>query len=542
MKRKMSRDDPRRLMRGHWVSVFLITAMTMLEALLRVALAILMQKVIDAALTGSEYRFTWSMALILDLVLLVVSHGVIAWYTGSVSDRFTAKLRRKLLAAATYSRDAKLQSYHSGELLNRGMEDVTTICDGTMSAFPTLVGQLTSLAGAFAAVVLMYPSVAVVLIMAAAAIGGVVAWLRPVLKGNHRKVRQADELMMAEMQEDLQQLELIQSLQVQEQTLARFDNKIKESLAAKFTRRLWSVGANASISAASNLGTGVLLLWGASRVAGQTLSYGSLTALLQLLSLFRNPVVGLSGFWSRLTAVEVAKERLTELLTPVETPEKIQLPGRVYAVVFEDVTFGYSGDEEPVLNGFNARLGLDGWTCLTGFSGRGKTTVFKLILGLYAPQRGRIYLDTDIGEIPCSEQTRCLFAYVPQDYALFSGTILENMQIVAPEASDEEIRRALTVAQADFVWSTAAGEQTHVRENNTGLSKGQIQRLAIARAVLMNRPIFLLDECTSALDAHTEEEVLRNLSAINDQAILVTHRPEALERIDGLNRISMEKA
>ena len=87
-----------------------------------------------------------------------------------------------------------------------------------------------------------------------------------------------------------------------------------------------------------------------------------------------------------------------------------------------------------------------------------------------------------------------------------------------------------------------AGEQTQVRENNTGLSKGQLQRLAIARAVLMNRPIFLLDECTSALDAHTEEEVLRNLSAINDQAILVTHRPEALERIDGLNRISMENA
>ena len=144
--------------------------------------------------------------------------------------------------------------------------------------------------------------------------------------------------------------------------------------------------------------------------------------------------------------------------------------------------------------------------------------------------------------LPCGENTRHLFAYVPQDYALFSGTILENMQLVAPKATDEEIRRALTIAQADFVWSTAAGEQTQVRENNTGLSKGQIQRLAIARAVLMDRPIFLLDECTSALDAQTEEEGLRNLSAINDQAILVTHRPEALERIDGLNRISMENA
>lgn len=538
----MSREDPRRLMRGYWGSVFLLTAMTMAESVLRVALAVLMQKVIDAALTGSEYRFAWSMALILNLVMLVVFHGLISWYTGSASDRFVAKLRQKLLRAATYSRDAKLQSYHSGELLNRGMEDVTTICDGTMNAFPALIGELTSLAGAFIAVVMMYQSIAVALVVAAVVIGGAVAWFRPLLKKNHRRVRQADELMMADMQEDLQQLELIQSLQIQEQTLNRFDGKVKDSLAAKFTRRLWSIGANASVYTVSNLGTGALLLWGAARVAGGTLSYGSLTALLQLLSLFRNPVIGLSGLWSKLTAVEVAKERLAELLTPAEEPEEIQLPGRVYAVVFENVTFGYSGEEEPVLNQFNARFRLDGWTCLTGFSGRGKTTVFKLILGLYTPQQGRIYLETDIGEIPCSEQTRRLFAYVPQDYALFSGTILENMQLVAPDATAEDVHRALAVAQADFVWSTAAGEQTQVRENNTGLSKGQIQRLAIARAVLMNRPIFLLDECTSALDAHTEEEVLRNLSVVNDQAILVTHRPEALERIDGLNRISMENA
>lgn len=542
MKKRMSRDDPRRLMKGHKSSVVILTVMTMLEAMLRVSLAVLMQKVIDAALNGSAHRFAWSMTLVLNLVMLVVFHGLISWCTGSASDNFVAKLRQKLLAAAAYSRDAKLQSYHSGELLNRGMEDVLTVCDGMMNAIPTLVGQLTSLIGAFVAVILMYPPVAVALILAAAAVGGVVAWIRPLLKRNHRNVRQADELMMADMQENLQQLELIQSLQIQEQALKRFDGKVKDSLAAKFTRRFWSVLSNASISAVTNLGTGVLLLWGAARVAAGTLSYGSLTALLQLMSLFRNPVLGLSSVWSKLMAVEVARERLAELLTPTQTQEEIRLPGRVYAIVFENVTFYYSGDEEPALHAFSARFGLNGWTCLTGFSGRGKTTIFKLILGLYTPQQGRIYLETDIGEIPCSEQTRCLFAYVPQDYALFSGTIRENMQLVAPNATDEEIRRALTVAQADFVWSTASGDQTQVRENNTGLSKGQIQRLAIARAVLTKRPVFLLDECTSALDAHTEEEVLRNLSAINDQAILVTHRPEALEKIDGLNRISMENA
>ena len=115
------------------------------------------------------------------------------------------------------------------------------------------------------------------------------------------------------------------------------------------------------------------------------------------------------------------------------------------------------------------------------------------------------------------------------------------MRLVAPDASDEQIRRALKIAEADYVWTLSAGDKTQVRENNTGLSKGQIQRLAIARAVLMERPIFLLDECTSALDAVTEAAVLQNLRLISDRAILVTHRPEALENLKGVVPVSMEK-
>lgn len=540
MKHRSSRADSRKLLRVHWGSVALISGLTMLQSLLQVALAVWMQFVIDAALSGNGQLPLWGAVLIADLASLVLVYAARSWYAGSASDRYTAKLRRELLASATYSRDAKLQSYHSGELLNRGMEDVQTVCDGAMSALPTLIGQLTSLVGAFAAVLLLYPTIAVVLVVAAAVIGGMVAWLRPLMKRRQKRVRETDEKMMADMQEDLHQLELIQSLQVQEQTLKRFDVRIKETLAAKFNRRLWSVGSNAVVTAVSNIGTGVLLLWGAVQVAAGTLSYGSLTSLLQLLSEFRSPVLGISGLWTRLMAVEVAQERLAELLEPVGSEEELPQINSVHAIVFENVTFRYPGEEVPVLSGFHARFPLNGWACLTGISGKGKTTLFKLILGLYSPQGGRVYLETDQGQITCSVQTRHLFAYVPQDYALFSGTIEENLRLVAPEASNEQVRRALKIAQADYVWSLAAGDQTQVRENNTGLSKGQIQRLAIARAVLMERPIFLLDECTSALDSYTEDAVLRNLRMINDHVILVTHRPEALEGLDGVSIVPME--
>lgn len=524
--------------RGRILSLSLLTV---LQSLLQVAMALLSRYVIDAALSASGSLGFWGALLVADLLALVGIHALLSWHTGSTADKMVARLRQDILRKAVFSRDEKLLDHHSGELLNRGMEDVYTICDGAVGALPTLVGQVTCLASAFAAVLLISPAVAGVLLVAAVVVGAAAACLRPVVKARHRMVREADEQVMSTMQEDLQKLELIQSLGAQEQIQQRFLQRLKNSLRARFKRRLWSVGSNGIINAASQLGTGVLLLWGATRISAGTLSYGALTAMLELLALFRGPVLGLSGLWTRLAAVEVAAERLQELLAPEEPAGELSCVPEVTAVVFENVTFSYPGDEIPVLQDFNFRFPLDGWTCLTGISGRGKTTIFKLILGLYTPQTGRIYLQTDQGAIPCTEATRRLFAYVPQDYALFSGTILDNLQLVAPEIREDQLRWVFDVAQADFVWELGDRLQTQVRENNAGLSKGQLQRLAIARAVLMERPIFLLDECTSALDAQTEDAVLRGLHTLGKRAILVTHRPEAVEALEGVVFVSMEQ-
>lgn len=520
--------------------VFLLSLLMIAQSILQVAMALLIRFVIDAALSADGSVGMWAAIFAADLVLQVCVHGLLSWYTGSATDRFCASLRQRLLRSAVYSADARLQEFHSGELLSRGMEDVRTVCDGIFGALPSLIGQVTRLVAAFAAVLLIYPSVAGILLIAAAVTVAAVTGLRPVLKARHRAVRSTEEKVMSTMQEDLQQLELIQSLDAQEQILGRFDRCQRVSLREKFRRRICSVGSSVILNAASMLGTGVLLLWGATKVAASMLSYGSLTAMLQLISLFRGPVLGLSGLWNRFASVEVAGERLAVLLRIPEQPSEQQVLS-AKAVVFENVTFCYPGDEMPAVENFNARFSLDGWTCLTGISGRGKTTLFRLILGLYTPQSGRVYLETEQGEVPCSAATRHLFAYVPQDYALFSGTVLENLLLVAPDADESRRRAALAVAEADFVWDMACGEQTHVGENNTGLSKGQLQRIAIARSVLMERRVFLLDECTSALDAQTEKAVIRNLKALGSGAILVTHRPEALEELQGITPVSMEE-
>jgi len=367
------------------------------------------------------------------------------------------------------------------------------------------------------------------------------AFLRPLLRKRHKAVRVSDEKMMAALQEDLQHLELVHSLDIQEQTTRRFAYRIQENLRQRFKRRILSVSTGTAMSLASQIGSGLLLIWGAAQIAAGGLSYGSLTAMLQLMSQFRAPVLSLSGIWSRIASLEVASERLAELLIPVKPAKRKVVNAPIEAIVFDRVTFRYPGEEVPVLDNFSFRIPMAGWSCLTGVSGKGKTTMFKLILGLYQPQGGAIYLETAAGNIPCSEQTRHLFAYVPQDYALFSGTVLENMQMVCPEVSAAQLRSALAVAQADFIWDMPQKEQTYVQENNAGLSKGQLQRLAIARALLMDRPIFLLDECTSALDAWTEDAVLRGLKAVGKQAVLVTHRPEALNALGNVTKVSMER-
>ena len=531
----------RHIIKPYLGSVALLSVLSILQSVIQVALALLMRMVIDAAISGSPDLGKWIALLVADLVLQLVLHTFGSWYSSTKTATFIATCRAALLKSAVYSADSKLDGFHSGQLLSRGMEDVNTICDGIIHALPSLVGQIARLIAAFCAVWVVYPGIAFVLLIAAAVILVLVAVLRPLLKARYRSVRRAEEQVISAMQEDLQQLELIQSLSVHKEILHRFIQRQKVSLREKFKRRILTVSTHGLMNTVSLLGTGVLLIWGAGKVAAGILSYGSLTSLLQLLNQFRSPVLGLSGLWGRFAAVEVAEERLEVLLDIPEQPPAYEDLPDPSAVVFENVTFSYPGEDVPVLKNFNLRFPLDGWSCITGVSGRGKTTLFKLMLGLYLPQEGRVFLQTEQGEIPCSSRTRHLFAYVPQDYALFSGTILENLLLVDTQADEQKRQQALKLAAADFVWEMTQGENTHLRENNTGLSKGQIQRLAIARAVLMERPILLLDECTSALDAETEKKVLANLYGLGKNAIVVTHRPEALASLEGITPVSMEK-
>lgn len=534
-------SNVKKMLRPYLGLVVALCLLTVVSAGLQVLNALFMRDVVDAALTAPTRLVAAGIRLVANLLLLVLLHGISSWLSSSGFDKSTAGLRQALLRSVSMGEDETRYQHHSGGLLSRAMEDVRTVCDGVIHALPGLVGQLARLLASFGAVLVLYPSVAIYVVLAALTVLIGVALLRPILKKHHLRVRKAEERMTACMQEDLRQLELVKSLSAEEQMLGRFAKTVDASLAAKRGRRFLTVGTNTTINALANFATAVMLLWGAGQVAAKTMSYGSLTAMLQLLSLLRAPVLGLSGQWTKLTAVEVAAERLQELLADTEADATEEALEDVQAVVFDHVTFAYPGDEEPVLLDYSAEFSLDQWVCLTGVSGRGKSTLFKLMLGLYRPTEGTVSLRTEKGLVPCGPATRKYFAYVPQDYALLSGTVLDNLLLVAPDADEAQRRKALELACAEFVYDMPDGERTLLRENNDGLSKGQLQRIAVARALLMKRPVLLMDECTSALDAQTEKNMLQNLYASHAKVVMVTHRPEALEGLSEICRTDLER-
>lgn len=302
-------------------------------------------------------------------------------------------------------------------------------------------------------------------------------------------------------------------------------------------RKNVSLLANTFVSVlAYGAGFGALVFCGYGLQAG-TMTFGTLTAVTQLIAQLQGPLVNMSGIIPQYVALVAAGERLQELeqLYAEPEPEKLD-PKPIYenmeSLNGRGLCFAYDRDKIFENAEFTVEKGSFG--AILGHSGIGKSTLLKLLMGIYKPAGGSLYVKTFDGEIPIDRSTRRLFAYVPQGNLLLSGTLRENLIITCPEATQEQIDEAVHIScMDDYLPSFPDGLDTVVGESAAGLSEGQAQRLSIARAVISGAPVLLLDEATSALDAETEKLVLQRLKSLHNRTcIAVTHRPAALELCD----------
>ena len=524
----------RPILRHCRMAAVLLSGMAASQAVLAVCFALATRNVINAALGSGAHLRIWAAALVgvaaaLPLLRLVMGH-----YAGRTADRVTGELRLSVLRLLQHKDCESVNAYHSGYLFSRMTGDCRTVCEKYTSLYPTITGQLMQLFSAFAALLLLHRGLALLILLCGAMIGAVGLLFRRALKARHMQVRRAEEKMTSCLQENLEHFELGRSILSDDEVGRRFDRLQIGWLSVRNRLRNLSLGGSALFQLVMQLGSAALILWGAAAIRGGGMSYGDLTAMMQLIALFRSPVTGLTGIQSKMASVDAAQERLSQLCEIKDEPMLEAVPdGAVCrAVVFDRVTFTYAGEERPVFENFSTRIEFGKWTSLTGASGYGKSTLFRLLLGLYYPESGRIYIETDRGDYPVSAATRGLFGFVPQSPVLFSGSVRDNLLLACPDADETKIARALELAVCDFLRDMPNGLDTDLGESGEGLSVGQRQRIAIARALLRDTKLLLLDEVTSALDQQTEKVMLGRLRAAYPTALIATHRVGALEGID----------
>lgn len=517
------------------------------RGLLGVAFALGTRQVIDTAVSGQWPAFTTACfvqgGIILGILLSLALFRFLKERIGAALDR---DWKKQLLHSLLHGDYSAVSAYHSGELINRMTNDVRIVNDGILNCLPNFVTMVAKLVAVVWVLVGMEPVFALAIFCVGILVMIVTGFMRRSLKSLNKQVGAADGQVAGILQETMENLLVVQAMDVGDEMEARTDDLMKKRFRIQMRRKNVSLFANTSVSVMSYGSGFAALLFGAVGILNATMTYGELTALTQLVSQLQSPIVNMSGVYPQYVAMLASAERLKELYE-LHEPEKANAlePDIVYgsmsAFVARDLSFTY--DRNQILCDASFTLPKGAFAVICGSSGIGKSTLLKLMLGIYKPDSGGIYLTGNCGPIKLDRSTRRLFAYVPQGNLLLSGTIRDNLLLSKPDATQEELDLAIYISAMDeYLSELPKGLDTPLRENAGGLSEGQAQRLAIARAILRGAPVLLLDEATSALDAQTEMTVLHRIKALPGRTcIVVTHRPAAMELCDWRLEIEDQK-
>ena len=490
--------------------------------------------VVNNAIAGNSHALTMSCVALLGLSLFRLLGNLLSQILGvNIRESLERDFKHSILHHILNCDYSTISGHHSGDLIQRLDGDASTVYNGVMAFSVGIVGLLTSLVTAVIALLQIAPGFTLAFAIGGALLGSTTFLFRKMLKKLSKDSSRANGLVMGFLHESISKLMVIQALDVASEVERRTDAVLDERWAVRRKQRNVQTLSRFGISVISSASYLVTMVWCAWKLRTGEITYGDVTAMVSLVSTVRSAAMSLPQAFPRLFAISAACERIMELedlpSQPVPEPEKVR---SIYETMTgfsaEHLSFAY--DRELVMKDVSITVPKGGLTVIIGQSGIGKSTLLKLLLGLYRPNSGTLVIDTPEGPIPVDRGTRSLFSYAPQGNFLLSGTLRENLTFTNPDATDEEIHAALYASAMDeYVATLPQGLETLLRENGAGLSEGQAQRLSLARAIISGAPVLLLDEVTSALDAVTEQTVLERITALPGKTcIAVTHRPSAL--------------
>lgn len=495
---------------------------------------------IDVASGDEQGNIYMAVAFMGVLILIDFALNISGiWIRNLLGIKAQNRMQQRVLDRILRSEWRGKESRHSGDVLNRLEFDVTNVVNFLTETLPSALSVLAMFIGAFSYLASMEWRLAV-LVAAMVPLFVLVSkiYIRQ-MRGLTRQVRDSDSKVQAFMQEITQNRMLVKTLESGGFMINRLENTQSELRRNVVRRTSFSVFSNFILNFGFTLGYLVAFLWAAVRMSAGTLSFGGMTAFLQLVSKIQGPARSLTKLVPAFVSVFTAAERLMELEEdPLEEQGDPIMLDAPCGVRLDNVSYAYQDGETNVIDNLSFDFRPGCCTAILGETGAGKTTLVRMLLALLQPQSGSLHIYNNVEERLLTPRLRANFVYVPQGNTLLSGTIRENLCLGKHNATDEEMREALIKSCAEFVFDLPDGLDTVCAEKGGGLSEGQAQRICIARALLRNRSVMLFDEATSALDPDTERRLLKNILASHDKTIIfITHRLAVVDYCDDVLRV-----
>lgn len=483
-------------------------------------------------------------------VFQIVFSSLSGWITTVISTKVNSEIRSQIYTKIVRGKWTEINGYHSGDLLNRLEGDVNVVSDGVVSFIPNVLIRSVKFFGALGIVLYYDKTMALLALLSAPFLFISTRITLKIIRKYNKESREVNGKILSYSEESLQNLQLIKAFGLINQYVKNFKSLINLYRKLTLEYQKFSILMTFLLSVIGVIVSYACYGWGVYRLWQGAISYGTMTLFLTISSTLNTSFGSLVSLAPNAVTIATAAGRIKEItehemekdtdsekaVAMIEKAENHKL-----SVKAENLAFTYKDADSAVLTDVNFYAESGETIAFVGPSGEGKTTVLRILLGLLEPDSGKISISTDDGdEIKISDSTRRFFSYVPQNMNMFSGSIAENLRIVKPEATDEELKAALETADIwRYISSLPEGLDTAVNERGVNFSEGQLQRISIARALLRKSKIIIMDEATSALDAETENRVLENIMTYHPDVIriITTHRPSMLKYCDRIYKI-----